>query len=77
MENLNLVDEEEQELFERPIFNGVIEIGILNPYENDFIVFDGGKVGGKPIFLNPETILRIENLKCSICERIMQFFIQV
>ena len=46
-------------------------------YNTDWRDWDGGKVGGKPIWLNPVQIPSPSELKCQHCEETLSFLLQI
>ena len=43
----------------------------------DWMSWDGGKVGGKPIWLNRKDLPSIETIECGICGELMKFVLQI
>lgn len=67
-------ESEEEEVISYP---NAVEIGHTEPFEDDFEIWDGGKVGGKPIWLNPRELPKCEELMCPKCENPLKFLLQV
>jgi pre-rRNA-processing protein TSR4 len=57
---------------------GFVEAG-LNPlhHEEDWREWDGGKVGGAPVWLDPMNLPSPETLACSLCKEPMKFLLQI
>ena len=59
------------------------QLGFLEPGNNESLSksnwkeWDGGKVGGKPIWLDPEHIPSSDTLLCKNCDHPMTFLLQV
>lgn len=46
-------------------------------YEEDWREWDGGKVGGAPVWLDPMNLPRPEALLCTLCNEPMKFLLQI
>lgn len=65
--------------------NNTVQLGILSKLTSNLILFqskdwrkwDGGKVGGEPIWLNPLHHPMKEDLKCFECKNEMTFLLQI
>ena len=55
-----------------------VELGFLEPYNGTlWNIWDSGKIGGKPVFLNPEYIFEPSQVTCKVCNNTMMFLLQV
>lgn len=75
-------DEEEDEALD-------VELGFVAPVQSDdddalllhaspdWSQWDGGKVGGKPVWLNPLTVPSPQALACSECSHALSFLVQI
>ena len=43
----------------------------------DWLSWDGGKVGGKPLWLNRKDLPSEETVRCGVCNELMKFLLQV
>lgn len=79
---LSLVDDDEEEFDEDDdgMDEDEVELGCLEPikkgetWDVDMAV---GKVGGKPVWLDPESPLNFEEVICGVCGHLMSFLLQV
>lgn len=73
-------DEEEDETLD-------VELGFVAPMQRadkkllhespDWSQWDGGKVGGKPVWLNPHTVPSTQELACTECGNVLAFLLQI
>lgn len=57
---------------------GESAVGARLLHENpDWSQWDGGKVGGKPVWLNPHTVPTTQELACSECSNPLTFLLQI
>jgi uncharacterized protein YwqG len=57
---------------------GFAESGTNNLFlDKNWTNWDGGKIGGKPVWLNYESIPSVQDLQCSICSEPMLLLAQV
>jgi pre-rRNA-processing protein TSR4 len=71
-------DDEDEAIVETEYQLGFIEEG-LNAlhHEEDWREWDGGKVGGLPVWLNPAELPAPETMLCATCEEPMKFLLQI
>lgn len=62
-------------------FNSSVQLGFLDEtdacFDKNWSEWDGGKVGGRPMWLNPMDLPLQNELKCKICDDPMNFLLQV
>lgn len=46
-------------------------------HEKDWTTWDGGKVGGKPVWLDYEHIPSTQDMQCKICQETLLLLVQV
>ena len=81
--NMSSSDEEYDDDYEQEV-----ELGFVSKVDNaaaakmlhetpDWSKWDGGKVGGKPIWLNPRAVPTAEQLACAECALSLSFLVQI
>jgi pre-rRNA-processing protein TSR4 len=78
-----MADEDFEDYDENEIDTGVqlgfVEMGVdpIPLLEKNWNLWDGGKCGGRPIWLNPSDLPSVDDLKCSHCHQQMIFLLQI
>lgn len=78
-----VVDDDEIDEDDEDEINQDIQLGFLEPGVNQTFLskewenWDGGQVGGRPIWLDPKTIPNPKNLQCKSCSTPLKFLLQV
>lgn len=67
-------DSEDDEIY---VYPNAVEVGYCEPFEEDFQIWFGGKIGGKPIWLNPRDLPLSKDLMCIKCGNPLKFLLQV
>ncbi|PRQ71050.1 Proteophosphoglycan ppg4 [Rhodotorula toruloides] len=78
---LDGADEEEESDYDDEIDEDEVELGLLQPMpvkkEDWDIDYAVGKIGGKPVWLDPRSPLAPEDVECGACGRTMSMLLQV
>ena len=55
-----------------------VELGYIEPFDSSsWNVWTGGKVGGKPFYINPKNLPLMSSMQCKSCLKTLTFLLQL